>query len=51
MGYSGFIKSNQDMSDRVKMDIFYYKNWSLLLDFKIVFKTVGILINGILKRA
>ena len=51
MGYSGFIKSTQDMSDRVKMDIFYYKNWSLLLDFKIVFKTVGILINGILKRA
>ena len=50
-GYSGFINSNQDMSDRVKMDIFYYKNWSLLLDFKIVFKTVGILINGILKRA
>ena len=50
-GYSGFIKSTQDMSDRVKMDIFYYKNWSLLLDFKIVFKTAGILINGILKRA
>ena len=50
-GYSGFIYSTQDMSDRVKMDIFYFKNWSLLLDFKIVFKTVGILINGILKRA
>ena len=50
-GYSGFIKSNQDMIERVKMDIFYYKNWSLLLDFKIVLKTVGILINGILKRA
>jgi putative colanic acid biosynthesis UDP-glucose lipid carrier transferase len=51
MGYSGFVKSTQAMSHRVKMDIFYYKNWSLLLDFKIVFKTVGILINGILKRA
>jgi len=51
LGYSGFIKSTQDMSNRVKMDIFYYKNWSLLLDFKIIFKTAGILLNGIFKRA
>jgi len=51
LGYSGFIKSTQDMSDRVKMDIFYFKNWSLLLDFKIIFKTTGILLNGIFKRA
>ena len=48
-GYSGYIGSAQDMSERVKMDIFYYKNWSLFLDLKIVFKTTGILINGILK--
>jgi len=51
LGYSGFIKSTQDMSDRVKMDIFYFKNWSLLLDFKIIFMTTGILFNGIFKRA
>ena len=51
MGYSGFIGSVQDMSDRVKMDVFYFKNWSLLLDFKIMFKTIGILFNGIFKRA
>ena len=51
LGYSGFIKSTQDMSDRVKMDIFYFKNWSLLLDIKIILKTVRILFNGILKRA
>jgi putative colanic acid biosynthesis UDP-glucose lipid carrier transferase len=50
LGYSGFIKSTKDMSDRVKMDIFYFKNWNLLLDFKIIFKTVGILINGILRK-
>jgi len=50
LGYSGFINSTQDMSDRVKMDIFYFKNWSLLLDFKIIFKTTGILFNGILKE-
>ena len=51
LGYSGFIKSTQDMSDRVKMDIFYFKNWSLLLDFKIIFRTTGILFNGIFKKA
>ena len=50
MGYSGFIGSVQDMSDRVKMDVFYFKNWSLLLDFKIVFKTIKILFDGILKK-
>jgi lipopolysaccharide/colanic/teichoic acid biosynthesis glycosyltransferase len=50
-GYSGFIASTQDMGDRVKMDIFYFKNWSLLLDFKIIFKTAGILFGGILKNA
>ena len=50
MGYSGFIGSVNDMSDRVKMDIFYFKNWNLLLDFKIVFKTSKILFNGILKK-
>jgi len=33
------------------MDIFYFKNWSLLLDFKIIFKTTGILLNGIFQRA
>ncbi|MDA9258069.1 exopolysaccharide biosynthesis polyprenyl glycosylphosphotransferase [Flavobacteriaceae bacterium] len=51
LGYSGFISSTQEMSDRVKMDVFYFKNWSLLLDFKIMFKTIGILFNGIFKRA
>ena len=50
LGYSGFIKSTKDMSDRVKVDIFYFKNWSLFLDFKIIFKTTGILFNGILKE-
>ena len=38
-GYSGFISSNNDMRERVKMDIFYFKNWNFLLDFKIVVLT------------
>ena len=39
-GYSGFISEFRDMSERIKMDIFYFKNWSLLLDFKIVIETI-----------
>ncbi|MDC0080493.1 exopolysaccharide biosynthesis polyprenyl glycosylphosphotransferase [Flavobacteriaceae bacterium] len=38
-GYSGFISSYNDMRDRVKIDIFYFKNWSIILDFKIVILT------------
>lgn len=38
-GYSGFISSYNDMRERVKIDIFYFKNWSVLLDLKIVLLT------------
>ena len=38
-GYSGFISEFRDMSERIKMDIFYFKNWSLSLDMKIVLLT------------
>lgn len=46
-GYSGFISSHNDMRDRVKMDIFYFKNWSVLLDLKIVLLTTYKLFSGI----
>ena len=39
-GFSGFITGINDMRDRVKMDIFYFKTWSLVLDFKIVLITI-----------
>ena len=48
-GYSGFISSLSDMNKRVKTDVFYYKNWSFLLDLKIIFKTFLILVKGVLK--
>ena len=48
-GYSGFISSLNDMNKRVKTDIFYFKNWSFLLDLKIIFKTFLILVKGVLK--
>ena len=39
-GFSGFIHGLTSMRERVKMDVFYFKNWSLLLDFKIVLVTI-----------
>jgi putative colanic acid biosynthesis UDP-glucose lipid carrier transferase len=39
-GFSGFISELNDMRDRVKMDVFYFKNWSIILDFKIILLTI-----------
>ena len=50
LGYSGFISSLNDMNDRVKLDVFYFKNWSIFFDLKIVFRTVFILFRGIFSR-
>ena len=50
MGYSGFISSIYDMNNRVKMDVFYFKNWSFILDLKIVFRTTLILFKGLFSK-
>ena len=39
-GYSGYISELRDMSGRIKMDVFYFKNWNIALDFKIVLITI-----------
>lgn len=39
-GYRGEVENEQDIIYRVKYDIFYLENWSLLLDLKIIFLTV-----------
>ncbi|MFT5846843.1 undecaprenyl-phosphate glucose phosphotransferase [Psychroserpens sp.] len=38
-GFRGEIESDKDIIGRVKFDIFYIENWSLLLDIKIIAKT------------
>ena len=38
-GFRGEVESDKDIIGRVKYDIFYIENWSLLLDLKIVFQT------------
>jgi exopolysaccharide biosynthesis polyprenyl glycosylphosphotransferase len=42
------ISGRNDISyeDRVKLDIYYVENWSLLLDLKILFKTVAAILRG-----
>lgn len=45
-GYRGEVESDQDIINRVKYDIFYLENWSLLLDAKIIFQTISNTIKG-----
>jgi Undecaprenyl-phosphate glucose phosphotransferase len=45
-GYRGEIKNLEDMQARVKHDIYYAENWSLLFDLKILVKTVIIVLTG-----
>ncbi|MFI8603739.1 exopolysaccharide biosynthesis polyprenyl glycosylphosphotransferase [Cellulophaga baltica] len=39
-GYRGEIEEDSDIINRVKFDIFYVENWSLILDLKITVQTV-----------
>ncbi len=45
-GFRGEIKSNRDIINRVKMDIFYIENWSILLDIKIIVQTIINILRG-----
>jgi putative colanic acid biosynthesis UDP-glucose lipid carrier transferase len=39
-GFRGEIETDDDIINRVKYDIFYIENWSILLDIEIVIKTI-----------
>lgn len=45
-GFRGEVENDQDIIYRVKYDIFYMENWSLLLDLKIIFMTLVNAIKG-----
>ena len=45
-GYRGEIKSDEDIINRIKYDVYYIENWSTLMDVKIMFSTLVILIKG-----
>ncbi|PIQ87308.1 MAG: undecaprenyl-phosphate glucose phosphotransferase [Candidatus Omnitrophica bacterium CG11_big_fil_rev_8_21_14_0_20_45_26] len=34
------LRGNTSIEERTKLDLYYYENWSLLLDFKIIFMTL-----------
>lgn len=38
-GFRGEVETDKDIINRVKYDIFYIENWSLLLDLKIIIQT------------
>nr|WP_299171067.1 exopolysaccharide biosynthesis polyprenyl glycosylphosphotransferase [uncultured Allomuricauda sp.] len=39
-GYRGEVEEESDILNRTKFDIFYIENWSMFLDFKIMFQTI-----------
>ncbi len=45
-GYRGEVETDEDIINRVRFDIFYLENWSLLLDLKIVFQTIFNAVKG-----
>jgi putative colanic acid biosynthesis UDP-glucose lipid carrier transferase len=45
-GFRGEVETEKDIVNRVKYDIFYLENWSLLLDIKIIFATIINAIKG-----
>lgn len=45
-GFRGEVETERDIINRVKYDIFYLENWSLLLDLKIIILTVFNAIKG-----
>ncbi len=45
-GYRGEVEDDNFITNRVKYDIFYLENWSLLLDLKIMFLTVYNALRG-----
>ena len=45
-GYRGEVQSDSDIIGRVKFDIYYVENWSVLFDVKIIIKTIIKAVKG-----
>ncbi|MBC7607092.1 MAG: undecaprenyl-phosphate glucose phosphotransferase [Burkholderiales bacterium] len=45
-GFRGEIETDEDMINRIKYDVFYIENWSLILDVKIIVQTVINIFKG-----
>jgi lipopolysaccharide/colanic/teichoic acid biosynthesis glycosyltransferase len=38
-------RGDLDFDDRVKLDMYYIRNWSIWLDFRIILKTLTVLVS------
>jgi len=45
-GFRGEVETEKDIINRVKYDVYYIENWSLLMDFKIIIQTVINIFKG-----
>ena len=45
-GYRGEVENDKDIINRIKYDIFYIENWSLLFDIKIIAQTIINMFKG-----
>jgi putative colanic acid biosynthesis UDP-glucose lipid carrier transferase len=45
-GYRGEIETDEDMVNRIKYDVYYIENWSIILDIKIIVQTVVNIFKG-----
>ena len=45
-GYRGEVRINEDIINRIKYDIFYIENWTVLLDLKIIVLTIFKVFKG-----
>jgi len=45
-GFRGEVETEEDIINRVKYDVFYMENWSILLDIKIIFNTIYNTLKG-----
>ena len=45
-GFRGEIETDEDMINRIKFDVFYIENWSIVMDIKIIIQTVVNIFKG-----
>lgn len=45
-GFRGAIDCNEDMEKRIRTDIYYIRNWSILLDIQIIYQTILLVMKG-----
>ena len=45
-GFRGEVKKDEDIINRIKYDIFYIENWSILLDLDIIAQTIVSILRG-----